>query len=106
MRNGFSQIVPTTNDNVDKPLIEDQFGISINGPEFININPLDVGILSKSSPARFPEQETIELKEIDPLVPEIDASLNVIIKSGVENLAKEQNNNAQTQGSRTRRQVF
>jgi hypothetical protein len=88
MRNGFSQTVPTTNPNLDKPLIEDQFGISINGPEFINRNPLDIGMSSKSSPAGFPEQETVELKVIDPLVPEIDASLNVIIKSDVEKPCK------------------
>jgi hypothetical protein len=88
MRNGFSQTDPTTNPNLDKPLIEDQFGISINGPEFTSRNPLDEGTSSKSSLAGFPKKETVELKVIDPLVPEIDASLNVIIKSGVEKPCK------------------
>jgi hypothetical protein len=41
-------------------------------------------MLSKSSHARFPEQETVELKVIDPFLHEIDAILNVIIKSDVE----------------------
>jgi hypothetical protein len=84
IRNGFAQTVPTTNPNLDKPQIENQFGISINGPDFTNRNPLHVGMSSKSSPTGFPKKETVELKVIDPLVPEIDASLNIIIKSDVE----------------------
>jgi hypothetical protein len=43
---------------------------------------------SKSLPTRFPEKETIELKVIDPLVPEIDASLNVIINSDIKKPCK------------------
>jgi hypothetical protein len=96
IRNGFSQTVPTVNPNLDKPLIKNQFGISINGPDSTNRNPLDVGMPSKSSPTGFSEQETVELKVIDPLVPEIDASPNVIIKSDVEKPCKGNKRNAQT----------
>ena len=39
---------------------------------------------SKSSPTGRFEQETVELKVIDSLVPEIDAILNVIINLDVE----------------------
>jgi hypothetical protein len=84
IRNGFSQTVPTVNPNLDEPLIKDQFGISIDRPDFTDRNPLDAGMPSKSSPTGFSEQETVELKVIDPLVPEIDASLNVIINPDVE----------------------
>jgi hypothetical protein len=54
MRNGFAQTNPTTNLNLDKPVFDDQFGISINGLDFTDRNPLDEGTSSKSSPARFP----------------------------------------------------
>jgi hypothetical protein len=74
---------------LDEPLIKDQFGFSIDRPDFTNRNPLDAGMPSKSSPTGFSEQETVELKVIDPFVPEIDASLNVIINRMLRNLAKE-----------------
>ena len=84
IRKGFSQTLPTINPSLDEPLIKDQFSISIDRPDFTDKNPLDAGMPSKSSPTRFSEQETVQLKVIDPLVPETDASLNVIINPDVE----------------------
>jgi hypothetical protein len=90
IRNSFVQADPTTNPilivnpNLDKPMVKDQFNNSTSGPEFIDINPIDEGAPSKSSPARFPKQETVKLKVIDPLLPMIDVILNVMIKSNVK----------------------
>jgi hypothetical protein len=88
IRNGFSKTVPTVNPNLDEPLIENQLGISINGPDSLNRNPLDATMPSKPSSAEFPEQETVELGVIDPLMPKIDASPNVIVKPDVEKPCK------------------
>jgi len=43
---------------------------------------------SKSSPIGFSEKETVELKVIDPLVPEIDSILNILINPNVEKPCK------------------
>jgi hypothetical protein len=43
---------------------------------------------SKSSPIGFSKKETIELKVINPLLPGIEASMNVIINSDVEKPCK------------------
>jgi hypothetical protein len=94
MRNGFAQADPTTNPllianpNSDKPVVENQFVNSINGPEFTDKTPLDKGSPCRFSPARSPEQVTDELKGNDPLVPVNDASLNVNVKSDVKKLCK------------------
>jgi hypothetical protein len=37
----------TENPNLDKPVVKDQFDISISEPEFTNKNPLDEGMLCK-----------------------------------------------------------
>jgi hypothetical protein len=42
VRNGFSMTVLVVNPNLDEPLIKNQFCISRNGPDSLNINPLDV----------------------------------------------------------------
>jgi hypothetical protein len=60
MKTGFSQDDPivnpllTTNPNLDKPMVEDQFGNSINGLDFIDKTPLDKGLSCKFSLAIFP----------------------------------------------------
>jgi hypothetical protein len=41
IRNGFSKTVPIVNPNLDEPLIKNQLGISRNGPDSLNRNPLD-----------------------------------------------------------------
>jgi hypothetical protein len=94
MRNGFAQADPTTNPllianhNSDKPVDENHFGNSINGPEFTDKSPLDKGSPCRFSPARFLEQVTDELKGNDPLVPVNDSSLNVNVKSDAKKLCK------------------
>jgi hypothetical protein len=90
MRNGFTQADPTTNPllttnpNLDKPVVENHFGNSINGPEFTDKTPLDKGSPCRFSPARSPEQVTDELKGNDPHVPVNDAS----VKSDVKKFGK------------------
>jgi hypothetical protein len=85
MRNCFIQNNPTTNPllivnpNLDKLMVIDQLGNSINELEFTEKKPLDKGTSCNSTPASLPEQDTNELKVNDPLVPVNDASLNIII---------------------------
>jgi hypothetical protein len=93
IRNGFSQTVPIVKPNSDEPLIENQLGISINGPDSLNINPLDATMPSKPSSVEFPEKYTVELGVIYPLIPNIDAIPNVIVKLDVEKPCKETKNN-------------
>jgi hypothetical protein len=94
MRNGFTQADPTTNPllttnpNLDKLVVEDQFGNSMSGPEFTDKTPLVKGSPCKLSPARFLEKKTDELNGNDPLVLVDDASLNVIVKSDAKKLCK------------------
>jgi hypothetical protein len=84
IRNSFSQTLPMVNPSLDEPLIKNQSGFSIDTPDSTNRNPLDVGMSSKSSPTRYYEQGNVELKVINPFVPEIEVSLNVIINLDVE----------------------
>jgi hypothetical protein len=93
IRNGFAHTVPIVNPNLDELLIENQLGISINGPISLNKNPLDRTMPRKPSYAKFPKQETVELGVIEPLMPKIDASLNVIVKPDVEKPCKETKKN-------------
>jgi hypothetical protein len=88
MRNGFTQVDPTTNPNSDKQVVENQFVNLINGPKFTDKTPLDKGSPHRFSPARSPEQATNELKGNDPCVPVNDDSLNVNVKSDVKKLCK------------------
>jgi hypothetical protein len=69
-------------------VVEDQFGISISGPEFIENKTLDEGMSCKFPPASFPKKETDELKVIVSLVPVNDAILNDIVKSGANKICK------------------
>jgi hypothetical protein len=90
MRNGFAHDDPTTNPllaanpNLDKPVVENHFGNSINGLEFTDKTPLDKGSPCRFSPARSPEQVTDELKGNDPHVPVNGAS----VKSDVKKFSK------------------
>jgi hypothetical protein len=84
IRNDFSHTLPTVNPSLDEPLIKNQSSFSIDTLDPTNKNPLDVGMSSKSSPTRFFEQGNVELKVIDPFIPEIEVSRNVIINPDVE----------------------
>ena len=94
MRNGFAQADPTTNPLLitnlksDKPVVENQFVNSINGPQFTDKTPLDKGSSCKLSPARNLEQVTDELRGNDPHVPMDDARLNVNVNYDVKKLRK------------------
>jgi hypothetical protein len=94
IRNGFAQVVPTTNPlpttnpNLDKPTFEDHFGNSISGPEFIDKTPLVKESPCKISTTRCLEKNTDELNGSDTLVPADDASLKVIVKSDAKKLCK------------------
>jgi hypothetical protein len=102
-RNIFSQIVPTVNPYLDEPLTENQLGISINGPDSLNRNPLDKAMPSKPSSAEFPEEETVELGVIDPLILNIDAIPNVVLKLDVEKPCKAMKKNCTELGFKNKR---
>jgi hypothetical protein len=89
IRNSFSTTVLVVNPNLGEPLIKNWLGISRNGLDSLNRNPLDVTIPSKPSSAEFPEQKIGELEVIDPLMPKIDASPNIIVKLDVEKPCKQ-----------------
>jgi hypothetical protein len=84
VRNGFSMTVPVVNPILDEHLIKNQSNFSIDTPDSTNRNPLDVGIMSKSSPTGFSEQGNAKLKVINPCVLEIEAISIVSIKPNVE----------------------
>jgi hypothetical protein len=85
VRNGFSMTVPVVNPNLGEPLIKNKFGISRNGPDSLNRNPLDVAMPSNPSS----EKTIVELEVNEPLMPKFDASSNFIIKPGVEIACKQ-----------------
>jgi hypothetical protein len=76
--------VPLVNPSLDEPLIKNQSDFSIDTPDSTNRNPLNIRILSKSSPTRFSEQWNDKLKVINPCVPKIEAILIVSINPDVE----------------------
>jgi hypothetical protein len=73
--NGFSTTVLVVNPNLGEPLIKNQLGISRNGPDSLNIHPLYVAMPSKPSS----EKKNVELEVIEPLMPKIDTSPNVML---------------------------
>jgi hypothetical protein len=84
VRNGFYMTIHVVNRCLDEQLIKNQSYFSIDTPEYTNINPLDVKILSYSSPTGFSKKGNANLKLIDSCVPEIEASSIVIINLDVE----------------------
>jgi hypothetical protein len=57
-RNGFGTTVPVENPNSGEPLVKKQLDIPSNGPDSLNINPLDEAMPSESSH----EKKAIELR--------------------------------------------
>jgi hypothetical protein len=88
MMNVFAQADSTENPNSDKPVVENQFVNSINGPKFTDKTSLDKGSSCRFSLAIFPEKVTDELRGNDPLVPVGDVILNVNVKSDSKKLCK------------------
>jgi hypothetical protein len=89
VRNGFSMTVTVVNPSLDEPLIKNQSDFSIYTPNSTNINPLEAGMMSKSSPTRFSEQGSAKWNVINPCVPEIEASPIVSINLDVERPCEE-----------------
>jgi hypothetical protein len=104
VRNGFSMTIPIVNPSLDEPLIKNQSDFSIDTSDSTKRNPLDVGILSKSSPTRFFEQGNAKLKVINPCVPKIEASPIVSIKPNVEIPCEEKTNECTEIGFKNKRE--
>jgi hypothetical protein len=66
-------------------LIKNYLGISRNGLESLNRNPLDAGMPCKPSY----EKNNAELEVIEPLMPKIDTIPNIIVKLDVEKPCKQ-----------------
>ena len=80
--------VHVVNPSLDGPLIKNQSDFSIDMPDSTNKNPLEVGMLNKSSPTGFSEQGSAKWKVINPCVPKIEAILIVSINPDVEKTRK------------------